>query len=39
MIFSGIPHPTASLFLSGNFIESQKQTIIITDDAKVETYI
>jgi hypothetical protein len=39
MIFSGIPHPTAALFLSGNFIDSYEQVYLITDDAKIFDYI
>jgi transcription-repair coupling factor (superfamily II helicase) len=32
MIYSGIPHTTAALFLSGNFIEQHERICIITDD-------
>ena len=39
MIYSGIPHPTSALFLSGNFIESHKKICIITDDSKTYEYI
>jgi transcription-repair coupling factor (superfamily II helicase) len=38
-IFSGIPHPTAPLFLSGNFVDTHKQVCLIVDDAKIWGYI
>ncbi len=39
MIYSGIPHTTAALFLSGSFIEENKQTYIITDSHTSRDYI
>ena len=39
MIYSGIPHTTASLFLAGNCIEANSRTYIITDSHTSLDYI
>ncbi len=39
MIYSGIPHPTSAIFLSGSFIDSHERVCIITDDHKIRNYI
>ncbi len=39
MIYSGIPHPTAAIFLAGSFIETHERIFILTDDHKTKDYI